>query len=35
LLMMGQGGYLSHEDTVENLTLFSQEVAPHLDGLGG
>ncbi|MBT6273434.1 MAG: LLM class flavin-dependent oxidoreductase [Chromatiales bacterium] len=30
LLMMGQGGYLNHEDTVENLTLFSQEVAPRL-----
>ncbi len=33
LLMMGQGGYLSHEDTVENLTLFSQEVAPTLQDI--
>ena len=30
LLMMGQGGHLSHEDTVSNLTLFSQEVLPRL-----
>src|SRR5205814_1964872 len=28
LLMMGQGGYISHEDTVDNLTLFSREVLP-------
>ena len=33
LLMMGQGGHISHEETVENLTVFSQEVAPHLSGL--
>ena len=33
LLMMGQGGHLSHQDTVENLTLFSQEVAPQLTQL--
>src|SRR5271166_1778298 len=26
LLMMGQGGRISHEDTVKNLTLFSREV---------
>lgn len=30
LLMMGQGGHLSHEDTVANLTLFSKEVLPRL-----
>jgi alkanesulfonate monooxygenase SsuD/methylene tetrahydromethanopterin reductase-like flavin-dependent oxidoreductase (luciferase family) len=30
LLMMGQGGLISHEDTVKNLTLFSQEVLPRL-----
>jgi hypothetical protein len=30
LLMMGQAGYLSHEDTVDNLTLFSKEVLPRL-----
>ena len=30
LLMMGQGGHLSHEDTVANLSLFSSEVLPML-----
>jgi len=30
LLMMGQGGHISHEDTVANLTLFSEEVLPRL-----
>ena len=30
LLMMGQGGHLSHEDTVANLSLFSKEVLPRL-----
>jgi alkanesulfonate monooxygenase SsuD/methylene tetrahydromethanopterin reductase-like flavin-dependent oxidoreductase (luciferase family) len=30
LLMMGQGGHISHEDTVANLTLFSREVLPRL-----
>jgi alkanesulfonate monooxygenase SsuD/methylene tetrahydromethanopterin reductase-like flavin-dependent oxidoreductase (luciferase family) len=34
LLMMGQGGYLSHEDTVANLTQFSREVLPRLGNLG-
>jgi alkanesulfonate monooxygenase SsuD/methylene tetrahydromethanopterin reductase-like flavin-dependent oxidoreductase (luciferase family) len=34
LLMMGQGGTISHEDTVANLTLFSKEVLPRLAGLG-
>ena len=32
--MMGQGGYISHEDTVANLTLFSKEVLPRLAELG-
>jgi alkanesulfonate monooxygenase SsuD/methylene tetrahydromethanopterin reductase-like flavin-dependent oxidoreductase (luciferase family) len=30
LLMMGQAGYLNHEDTVDNLTLFAKEVMPRL-----
>ena len=30
LLMMGQGGHISHADTVDNLTLFSKEVLPRL-----
>ena len=30
LLMMGHAGYLSHEDTVSNLTMFAQEVMPRL-----
>jgi hypothetical protein len=30
LLMMGQAGAMSHEDTVENLTLFAREVMPRL-----
>jgi alkanesulfonate monooxygenase SsuD/methylene tetrahydromethanopterin reductase-like flavin-dependent oxidoreductase (luciferase family) len=30
LLMMGHGGLLSHEDTVDNLTLFAKEVLPRL-----
>jgi alkanesulfonate monooxygenase SsuD/methylene tetrahydromethanopterin reductase-like flavin-dependent oxidoreductase (luciferase family) len=34
LLMMGQGGHISHEDTVDNLTLFSKEVLPRLAELG-
>ncbi len=33
LLMMGQGGHLSHDDTVDNLTLFSKEVLPRLQDL--
>ena len=33
LLMMGQGGHISHEDTVSNLTLFSKEVLPRLQVL--
>ena len=30
LLMMGQGGWLSHEDTADNLTLFAKDVLPRL-----
>jgi len=30
LLMMGHAGFLSHEDTVSNLTLFANEVYPRL-----
>lgn len=30
LLMMGQGGYISHAETIANLTLFSREVLPRL-----
>ena len=30
LLIMGQGGRISHADTVSNLTLFSREVLPRL-----
>ena len=34
LLMRAQGGTISHEDTVDNLTLFSREVLPRLKDLG-
>jgi hypothetical protein len=30
LLMMGHAGFLSHEDTVSNLTIFAKEVMPRL-----
>jgi alkanesulfonate monooxygenase SsuD/methylene tetrahydromethanopterin reductase-like flavin-dependent oxidoreductase (luciferase family) len=30
LLMMGHAGPMSHEDTVDNLTLFAKEVLPRL-----
>lgn len=30
LLMLGQAGYLSHEETVDSMTLFSEKVAPRL-----
>jgi alkanesulfonate monooxygenase SsuD/methylene tetrahydromethanopterin reductase-like flavin-dependent oxidoreductase (luciferase family) len=33
LLMMGHAGPMSHDDTVENLTLFAQEVYPRLKQL--
>jgi len=32
--MMGQGGLLSHEETVANLRLFSGEVLPRIGDLG-
>jgi hypothetical protein len=28
--MFGQGGFLDHADTVENITLFAKEVLPRL-----
>lgn len=33
LLMMAQGGHISHADTVANLKLFSKEVLPRLKEL--
>ena len=30
LLSMGQGGFLSHQDTVDSMTLFGKEVLPRL-----
>jgi hypothetical protein len=30
LLMMGHAGYLTHEQTADNLTLFAREVYPRL-----
>jgi alkanesulfonate monooxygenase SsuD/methylene tetrahydromethanopterin reductase-like flavin-dependent oxidoreductase (luciferase family) len=30
LLMMAQAGFLTHEQTVDNLTLFAREVLPRL-----
>jgi alkanesulfonate monooxygenase SsuD/methylene tetrahydromethanopterin reductase-like flavin-dependent oxidoreductase (luciferase family) len=30
LLMLGQAGYLEHEETVDSMTLFSEQVAPRL-----
>ena len=30
LLMMGHAGFLNHEDTVDNLTLFAKDVLPRL-----
>ena len=30
LLSMGQAGFLSHEDTVDSMTLFGKEVLPRL-----
>ena len=34
LLMMGQGGHITHDDTVDNLTLFAKEVLPRVAELG-
>jgi alkanesulfonate monooxygenase SsuD/methylene tetrahydromethanopterin reductase-like flavin-dependent oxidoreductase (luciferase family) len=33
LLMFGQGGFLDHADTVQNITLFAKEVLPRLRDL--
>ncbi len=33
ILGMMQGGHLSHAETVKNITLFSKEVLPRLEGL--
>ena len=30
LLFFGQGGFLSHQDAMENIRLFGREVAPRL-----
>ena len=30
LLLMSQGGYLNHKDTVDSMTLFAREVLPRL-----
>jgi alkanesulfonate monooxygenase SsuD/methylene tetrahydromethanopterin reductase-like flavin-dependent oxidoreductase (luciferase family) len=30
ILFFGQGGYLDHKDTVENISLFAREVLPRL-----
>ena len=30
LLMMGHAGYLTHEQTIDNLSLFAREVYPRL-----
>jgi hypothetical protein len=30
LLSMGQAGFLSHEDTIDSMTLFGKEVLPRL-----
>jgi alkanesulfonate monooxygenase SsuD/methylene tetrahydromethanopterin reductase-like flavin-dependent oxidoreductase (luciferase family) len=34
LLFFGQGGYLSHQDALDNIRLFGREVAPRLMELG-
>ena len=33
LLFFGQGGFLSHQDAMENIRLFGREVAPRLKEL--
>jgi hypothetical protein len=30
LLMLGQAGYLNHEETVDSMTLFAEQVMPRL-----
>ena len=34
LLFFGQGGHLSHQDAMSNISLFGKEVAPRLLELG-
>jgi alkanesulfonate monooxygenase SsuD/methylene tetrahydromethanopterin reductase-like flavin-dependent oxidoreductase (luciferase family) len=34
LIMMGHAGPMSHEDTVDNLTMFATEVLPRLKAYG-
>jgi len=34
LLMMGQAGFLDHEETVKGMTMFAREVSPRLAALG-
>ena len=34
LLIMGQAGFLDHDETVKGMTLFSREVYPRLKELG-
>ena len=34
LLFFGQGGHLSHADSMDNIRLFGKEVAPRLLELG-
>jgi alkanesulfonate monooxygenase SsuD/methylene tetrahydromethanopterin reductase-like flavin-dependent oxidoreductase (luciferase family) len=33
LLFFGQGGFLDHRDTEQNISLFGREVAPRLHEL--
>jgi alkanesulfonate monooxygenase SsuD/methylene tetrahydromethanopterin reductase-like flavin-dependent oxidoreductase (luciferase family) len=35
LMIMGQGGFLDHDETVSNLTLFANEVYPRIRELPG
>jgi hypothetical protein len=34
LLIMGQAGYLDHDETVKGMQMFSREVYPRLNELG-
>jgi hypothetical protein len=34
LLIMGQAGFLDHDETVKGMTMFSREVYPRLKELG-
>ena len=33
LLFFGQGGFLDHKDTVDNIRLFAREVFPRIQDL--